>query len=101
MSRRRAARDETTTSREAPHALCPCCGAHVLDDDVGAPSIGRLAHRGDHVVGVMVDRDLGAERPRASALLCPTRRDDYASACVPGKLQGSLPDATAGTDDEH
>ena len=58
----------------------PCRFADVLDDDVGAVAARRLLHRGLHVVGCVVERDVGAELSRARELLVARGRDDDARA---------------------
>ena len=74
--------------------------ADRLDDDVHALAGGFL-HGGDDVAVVMVDRDVGAQRPRRSSFSLAPRGDDRVHAECAADLERGGRDAAADAPDQR
>ena len=97
----RSADDDPPFGRRRLQRGLPGRLAHVLDDDVGAVTLGRFLHGRRHVAGLVVHDRVGAELARPLELLVARRGRDHAAAESLREHERRRGDAAAGAPDEH
>ena len=73
----------------------------MLDDDIHAAVVGEPPNLRGHVLRVMIHHFVGADFTGARELFVAAGGGKHPRAVQPGNLNGRLPDAAPGPQDEH